>query len=82
MLWLWAIDNAPDGDLSDFTPEEIAECAGWTGEGAESFTDALRAAGFLGGDMALNDWYDIVGRLMEHRAAQKESRRLQRCSAI
>ena len=74
MLWLWAIDNAPDGDLSDFTPEEIAECAGWTGEGAESFTDALRAAGFLGGDMALNDWYDIVGRLMEHRAAQKESR--------
>ncbi len=79
MLWLWAVDNAPDGDLSGFTPDEISECAGWTGRSAEDFVEALVGSGFIDADMALHDWFEYAGRLLEHRAAQKEYKS-RRCS--
>ena len=31
-LWLWAIDNVPDGSLAGITPGMIARAAQWTGE--------------------------------------------------
>src|SRR5688572_7352196 len=33
-LWSWATGQAPDGDLRDFTQEEIAEGADWDGDAA------------------------------------------------
>jgi hypothetical protein len=52
------LDNEPDGDLSGYSCEEIAEEADWEGDDPEAFVDALlncgkqrpdgtRAAGFL-----------------------------------
>lgn len=75
MLWLWALDNAPDGDLSKFAPEEIAEVSEWTKD-AKTFVEALSAAGFLDNDNHLHDWYEYAGRLIEQRAIQREQSRL------
>ena len=31
-FWLWALDNAPKGDLAGITPRMIARAAQWDGE--------------------------------------------------
>ncbi len=45
MLWLWALDNAQDGDLTRFSAGEIAEVSGWCGKRAEDFVAALQGGG-------------------------------------
>jgi len=70
MLWLWAIDNAPDGDLSQVDPEDIAEACEWPKD-AEGFVAALKEAGLIDEDMRLHDWDEYAGRL----ADQRENRR-------
>ena len=49
LLWLWALDNAEDGDLSIFSDDEVSEVSGWTGK-PETFVAALIEAGFLDED--------------------------------
>ena len=70
-LWYWALEYAQDGNLTDFTPDEIAEAALWGGS-AQAFVDALigcgvgGGAGFLDGDpLRVHDWYDYAGKLLE-----------------
>jgi hypothetical protein len=46
MLWLWALDNASDGDISQFDAGEIAEIVAYPGD-AEKFMDALKSSGFV-----------------------------------
>ena len=36
LLWLWAIDNAPDGSLAGISDATIARAAKWSGERAAS----------------------------------------------
>lgn len=74
MLWLWAVDNAPDGDLSGIDPDDIAEAAEWPKDG-KAFVDAMIRAGFLDQDMRLHDWGDFSGMLMEKREAKRASDR-------
>lgn len=74
MLWLWSIDNAPDGDLSPADIEDIAEAAEWTGS-AEKFTSALKEAGFVDDDMHLHDWGEYAGRLMDQREERRKKER-------
>ena len=74
MLWLWAVDNAPDGDLSGIDPDDIAEAAEWPKDG-KAFVDAMIRAGFLDEDMRLHDWGDFSGMLMEKREAKRASDR-------
>ena len=74
MLWLWAIDNAPDGDLSGIDPDDIAEAAEWPKDG-KAFVDALIDSGFLDVGMQLHDWVDYVGKLMEKRETKRENDR-------
>lgn len=76
ILWLWALDNAPDGDLSGFSTEEIAEVACWTGKNHGDFVGALIQAGFIDSDMMLHDWEDYAGRLLEQRSIQREQSRI------
>ena len=33
MLWLWALDNAPTGNLRELDPDDVADAAGWSGPG-------------------------------------------------
>jgi len=83
LLWWWALDNAPDGNLSELSPEIIAETADWDGE-AEAFVDALVYAKFLdrgdSGSLSLHNWHDYAGKLMERRDKQKEAMRRLRAS--
>lgn len=75
MLWLWALDNAEDGDLSSFGADELAECAGWTGKRPEAFVEALAEAGFIDSGMRLHNWEDYAGRLTAKRQANAERMR-------
>jgi hypothetical protein len=45
-LWLWALENAPDGDLSAYTEVEIAGGASWIGE-PTGFVKAMKDAGLI-----------------------------------
>ena len=72
MLWLWALDNAEDGDLSAFDGDEIAEIAGYTGKG--DFVLALQHAGFLDG-MMIHDWDEYSGALIGKREYMREQNR-------
>lgn len=76
LLWLWAVDNAPDGDLACARDRTIAQAAGWPGE-SETFVLALADSGFLdgaAGGRRLHDWDEYTGALQE----QQERRRTQK----
>ena len=69
-LWLWALDNAPDGDLSEIKARTLARAAQWDGD-PEPFLQALTVAGFLAGG-AIHDWQDYTGRLIDARKRNAE----------
>ena len=77
-LWLWAIDNAPDGRLAGIKPSVIAFAAEWDGDPA-ALVGALREAGFIDvgpdGHMALHSWDQYIGRLIDKRRANAERMR-------
>lgn len=79
-LWLWCLDNAPDGDFSKLTPEEIALGAEWNGD-PDLLLHALIESGFVDRydeAVVLHDWYDYAGKLIERRRADRERKRRQR----
>lgn len=78
LLWWWALDNAPDGDLSEFGEEELAEIAEWPGKGAVKFAEALKTAGFIDPDGKLHDWDEYTGRLISKREQQREAARIRK----
>lgn len=60
VLWLWAAENKPSGDLSGLDDEDISIAADWTGE-ADSFVSSLSSIGFLdgeSGDYRLHGWQE------------------------
>ena len=72
-FWWWALDFAPDGDLSAFDADELADAALWDGEPGV-FLQALEKAGFVDKKQArtyIHDWDDYAGRLVEQREAAK-----------
>jgi hypothetical protein len=77
-LWWWALDTQPDGDLSGYDPEDIAEAAGWDGDAAV-FVNALlgcgpgQKRGFLDPDMRLHDWDEYGGAYRRRVEAGRES---------
>ena len=73
-LWCWALDNAPDGDLSHITPDEIAQAVEWHRNG-EVVMRALKTAGFVDPNGMLHDWDEYAGRLMDRRKADAERKR-------
>lgn len=77
MLWLWSLDNAEDGDLSELDSSAVAEVAGYTKKNHKDFLDALVAAGFVTEDLHLHDWHDYTGKLMERRESERNYRQRQ-----
>jgi hypothetical protein len=57
-LWSWALDNAPDGDLSGMSARVIAHGAGWGSADADTFIEALIGAGWLRPDLRIEGWDD------------------------
>ena len=74
VFWWWALDYAEDGSLAKYDVFDIADAACWEGD-AQKFTDSMVAAGFLdNGDqgLAIHDWYDYAGKLVERRVKDRE----------
>jgi hypothetical protein len=75
LLWWWALEYAPDGNLAVFSDEEVAQACCWEGT-AVSLRRALTAVGFLDDGGAVHDWDAYTARLMEQRARANEKTRL------
>lgn len=71
-FWWWAMDYAPDGDLSHADELDIATAAMWEGD-ERTFFEALERAGFIDLDpVRIHDWDDYGGKLNRKRAAHAE----------
>lgn len=77
-LWLWSLDNAPNGSLDDIPPRTLARILQWDGD-CEELMNAMRGAGFIDSD-EIHDWQEYTGRLLDQRAAAKERMRKRRAS--
>jgi hypothetical protein len=81
LLWWWCLHYAPDGRLSGFDPEDVAEAAMWEGD-PSAFIDALVSCGSKGssgfldrddeGELSVHDWEDYTGRLLAIRAGARK----------
>lgn len=77
MFWWWCLSYADDGDVTDFSPFELAHGAQWDGE-PDVFVKALRECGWLDdvdGRTEVHDWWDYAGKLVERRRADAERKR-------
>lgn len=81
LLWWWALDFAPDGDLSEFDVYDFAEGAGWQGD-PDKFLEALigcgpgTSVGFVqetGSGLVLHDWAEYGGRYGQRVAAARKA---------
>jgi hypothetical protein len=75
-LWSSVTEQAPDGNLSKFFPEEIAEEAGWKGNPKE-FVEAMLESGFLDksvdGGLSIHDWSEYTGGMLELYNSRREA---------
>lgn len=84
-LWWWAMEYAPDGLISAYDPEDIADAVMWDGN-PEDFLNALLECGarccpgFLerneNGDIVIHDWEEHCGKDYEKR--QKDAEKMKR----
>lgn len=73
-LWWWAYDYAPEGDLSAFTDDDIADAVDWDGEPG-ALVSALIESGFINADRHIHDWGDFAQKWIERRRADRERKR-------
>lgn len=59
-LWCFAAEHAPDGNLSAYPADVLAEELRYKGKG-EAMVNALKEAGYLGADGLLIDWEGVYG---------------------
>jgi hypothetical protein len=76
-LWLWALDNTPDGYINDIDDDDLCDIMLYHRATAD-IKKALREAGFLDDDGCLHDWSEYAGKLIERRNADAERKRLAR----
>lgn len=78
-LWWWALDNAPDGLLTNITPEDIAEVVYWKGN-PDDLHKALCDNGWIddGETPTLHDWDDYAGKLISQRKSNAEKQKRHR----
>ena len=75
LLWWWALDNAPTGDLTHITDAVVARVCQWPGD-AMAFVTALTDCGFLDrSPRAIHDWDDYAGKLLRQRQANAARQR-------
>jgi hypothetical protein len=71
-LWWWALDYAPDGDLSKHDVEDLAIACEWDGDPAE-IIGHLTACGFLdnGAGLHIHDWWEYGESLIQQREVNR-----------
>jgi len=81
-LWLWALEQSPDGSLRDIDAEEMALIVGHTGD-ANKLWSAMSACGFIEQDgeqsWRLRSWHEHQGILIER--AERNAERMRRARA-
>lgn len=80
LLWLWAIDNAPDGSLAGISEATIARAAKWNGDKA-AFIEVLTDVGLLErtpDGLMIHDWQERAGNLIERRRSDADRKRRER----
>lgn len=83
LLWWWALDNLPDGKISDLEPEDIADEMMWE-EDAQELIESLVEVGFIDrtdDGLYIHDWHDYIGKLLEKRKADSDRKRKSRESS-
>lgn len=84
-FWLWALDNAPDGNISGISARNIARAAQWPGD-AEKLLQAFISAGLLDqredadDAIVIHDWEEYAGGLIQEREKEKERSRRRRAA--
>ena len=73
-LWLWAAQNATDGDLSECSDRAIAEAAEFKRK-PSLFVEALIYAKLLDEDRKLHDWDEYATLLIDYEEQQREKTR-------
>lgn len=74
MLWWWCINYAQDGDISRFTPIQIAAACDWGGD-PETLIQHLTASGFIDSEpLRVHDWLDFCGDLIKKRLEYKKAK--------
>lgn len=82
-VWLWAAQNAPDGSLGGFAPEDVADAIGWK-KAAGKLMDALVDTGFIDraedGSLSIHDWDEHAAMFQDavHTQREKNRQRVQR----
>lgn len=74
MLQLWAMPYAPDGNLTKFDAEELADACAWDGEPKE-LVDALVKCGWIDRDgrhLYLHDWDQYGGKVVKKYQRERE----------
>jgi len=80
LLWYFALDFAPDGNLTPIDPEEIAEGARWDGD-ANDFLDALIVSEFIdrdGDSITLHEWTSYGGKTITRMEKERDKKKNQR----
>jgi hypothetical protein len=82
-LWLWSATYAQDGDLSEYTDDEIAEAMEYEGGNIQGLLQALVRHGLLDGDggRRIHDWEKHGLRMLESSRKRQERFR-QRVDAV
>jgi hypothetical protein len=68
------MDFAQDGDLTNYTSDDIADAAEWS-DNSVDFASALVTVGFIDevdGTRHIHDWWEYAGRLIEKRVQNRE----------
>ncbi len=76
-LWWWALDNAPDGNLTGLTNKEIAQACHWKGK-PDLLVNSLCQSGWIDKEnesVTLHDWHDYAGKLVSKREQNKQRMR-------
>jgi hypothetical protein len=85
-LWWWALDYAPDGDVSRYDEFDLADAGMWEGDPG-TFVKALQqcgpggTAGFLD-DAVLHDWPEYGGKMVAKREADRARKARSRQSDV
>ena len=76
-LWHTALEQQPDGDLSKWTPEFIAQSAMWDGDHGQ-FEDSLRQNGWIDETGLIHGWLQYVGRYLKSSRYKRQPEEWQR----
>jgi len=83
-LWLWALDNAPEGDVSGVPERVLARAAQWDGDPGE-FVTAFIGGTFLdrtADGLLIHNWWDYAGKLIDRRQANAARMRAARATHV